>query len=379
MIRDPETGHLLLFIETPDEKSVQEPAPLRPAAPRGHPRRGAGPAARARRHRGPGPARQLGSRDRLGGARGPRGQRVLHPAVRGRAGGLSLRRTPHPPSAGQADHVGGGGDTSAHACHRVAGVGAGHGGRPRVPRLADDPGPADLRRRAPIAVPLGPGARRGGARRRSRSAPRRTPRRPGAGWRPSRRAPASPPRRCVPTPGCSSTGAPAARSAGPRWPASAGWSRSTAPSAVERCVRPGGPPDRSSARPSTGMGRFAAIEATPGSRAFHADPDWEHAVGPMQFLPESWRPGPPTATGTAPPTRDDLDDAAATAARYLCASGGDLATGGGWQAAILSYNHAAGVRRRSPRRGHGVRRPQRVTRAPTAPSVARIGARRTIP
>ena len=32
----------------------EEPAPLRPAAPRGHPRRGAGPAARARRHRGPG-------------------------------------------------------------------------------------------------------------------------------------------------------------------------------------------------------------------------------------------------------------------------------------------------------------------------------------
>ena len=40
MIRDPETGHRMLFIEVPEAKAGQEPDPLRPAAPRGHARRG---------------------------------------------------------------------------------------------------------------------------------------------------------------------------------------------------------------------------------------------------------------------------------------------------------------------------------------------------
>ena len=36
----------------------------------------------------------------------------------------------------------------------------------------------------------------------------------------------------------------------------------------------------------------------------------------------------------------DVDDAAYAAARYLCASGADLATGSGWSAAVFSYNHS---------------------------------------
>ena len=35
----------------------------------------------------------------------------------------------------------------------------------------------------------------------------------------------------------------------------------------------------------------------------------------------------------------DLDDAAWTAARYLCADAQDLATVAGWNAAVYSYNH----------------------------------------
>ena len=37
MIRDPETGHRVLFIEVPDAKAVQEPAALRPASALGRP------------------------------------------------------------------------------------------------------------------------------------------------------------------------------------------------------------------------------------------------------------------------------------------------------------------------------------------------------
>ncbi|MCA1656054.1 MAG: lytic murein transglycosylase, partial [Pseudonocardiaceae bacterium] len=34
------------------------------------------------------------------------------------------------------------------------------------------------------------------------------------------------------------------------------------------------------------------------------------------------------------------DDAALTAARYLCASGGDLASAAGWWQAVLTYNES---------------------------------------
>ena len=91
-----------------------------------------------------------------------------------------------------------------------------------------------------------------------------------------------------------------------------------------------------------GAGDVAAIRSTPTSREFHGDLVWEHAVGPMQFLPRTWdryaTDGDGDGDGHADPL--DLDDAAAAAVRYLCAGGGDLATGAGWAAAVFSYNHA---------------------------------------
>jgi membrane-bound lytic murein transglycosylase B len=120
-----------------------------------------------------------------------------------------------------------------------------------------------------------------------------------------------------------------------------GWVESQHGTIGGRALRPTGRSSRPIVGPALdGHGQFAAIEATAGSQAFHGDPDWEHAVGPMQFLPESWRSWATDGDGDGTTDPDDLDDAAATAARYLCASGGDLTTGSGWEAAILSYNHA---------------------------------------
>ena len=84
----------------------------------------------------------------------------------------------------------------------------------------------------------------------------------------------------------------------------------------------------------------AAIGATAESTAWHGDAVWDHAVGPMQFLPSTWRRW--GADGDADGVSDpqDLDDAALAAGRYLCAGGRDLATGAGWQAAVHSYNHS---------------------------------------
>lgn len=89
-----------------------------------------------------------------------------------------------------------------------------------------------------------------------------------------------------------------------------------------------------------GHGKFAAIPATPESATFHGDAEWEHAVGPLQFLPSSWRIWATDGDGDGTADPHDLDDAAAAAARYLCASGADLTTGEGWAAAVLTYNHS---------------------------------------
>ena len=89
-----------------------------------------------------------------------------------------------------------------------------------------------------------------------------------------------------------------------------------------------------------GTGSFAAIRATPGARSWHGDDEWEHAVGPMQFLPGTWRSWAADGDrdGRADPL--DLDDAAAGSARFLCAGGRDLGTVRGWEAGVLSYNRS---------------------------------------
>ena len=89
-----------------------------------------------------------------------------------------------------------------------------------------------------------------------------------------------------------------------------------------------------------GQGQFAAIRSTPVTRSLHGDGTWEHAVGPMQFLPETWSRYAVDGDGDGRADPLDLDDAAAGAARYLCVGGGDLGTAVAWEKAVLSYNHS---------------------------------------
>jgi len=78
--------------------------------------------------------------------------------------------------------------------------------------------------------------------------------------------------------------------------------------------------------PDTDAGRWD------GDKAF------DHAVGPMQFVPQTWQQYAIDADQDGQADPNDLNDAALAAGRYLCAGGKDLATGGGWWAAVLSYN-----------------------------------------
>ena len=84
---------------------------------------------------------------------------------------------------------------------------------------------------------------------------------------------------------------------------------------------------------------FAAIRATPESTAWHGDPTWDHAVGPLQFIPSSWDTWGADGDHDGVADPNDLDDAAFAAAQYLCADGHDLTTGAGWADAVFSYNH----------------------------------------
>jgi membrane-bound lytic murein transglycosylase B len=89
-----------------------------------------------------------------------------------------------------------------------------------------------------------------------------------------------------------------------------------------------------------GSAGFAAIPATTGSTALHGDARWDHAIGPMQFIPSTWLRWASDGDGDGRSDPNNIDDAAYAAGRYLCASGADLTTGAGWHRAILSYNHS---------------------------------------
>ncbi|TDV53655.1 lytic transglycosylase domain-containing protein [Actinophytocola oryzae] len=88
--------------------------------------------------------------------------------------------------------------------------------------------------------------------------------------------------------------------------------------------------------PLDGSPAVASIPDTDDG-ALDGDPAWDRAVGPMQFIPGTWREW--AADGDADGVTDpqDIDDATLAAGRYLCASG-PLRTAEGWRAAVLSYN-----------------------------------------
>ncbi|MEU8003374.1 lytic murein transglycosylase [Catellatospora sp. NPDC049111] len=69
------------------------------------------------------------------------------------------------------------------------------------------------------------------------------------------------------------------------------------------------------------------------------DKKWDHAVGPMQFIPTTWTTYGVDADNDQLVDPHDLDDAALSAAYYLCAPNKDLTVVANWKSVVLSYNN----------------------------------------
>jgi membrane-bound lytic murein transglycosylase B len=89
-----------------------------------------------------------------------------------------------------------------------------------------------------------------------------------------------------------------------------------------------------------GSAGMAGIRSDEQSAKLHGNAQWDHAVGPMQFIPSTWRQWGSDGNDDGVSDPNNVIDAAYAAGRYLCASGADLRTGAGWTRAIFSYNHS---------------------------------------
>lgn len=81
----------------------------------------------------------------------------------------------------------------------------------------------------------------------------------------------------------------------------------------------------------------AAIRDTDGG-VLDGDTTWDRAVGPMQFVPDTWRKYGADGNGDGRADPNNIHDATVTAGRYLCAGGTDLRNGGELRAALHRYN-----------------------------------------
>jgi membrane-bound lytic murein transglycosylase B len=87
-------------------------------------------------------------------------------------------------------------------------------------------------------------------------------------------------------------------------------------------------------------GNLEIIDREASQRAGDGDPVYARAMGPMQFIPETWRLYGVDANNDGVISPDNFDDAALSAAGYLCFRGKDLSTPRGWMNALRAYNHS---------------------------------------
>jgi len=73
---------------------------------------------------------------------------------------------------------------------------------------------------------------------------------------------------------------------------------------------------------------------------YDGDPIWDRAVGPMQFIPSTWRRYRSDGNGDGVTDPNNVYDAALGAGRYLCTAAGHLGDDASLTRAYLAYNHS---------------------------------------
>jgi membrane-bound lytic murein transglycosylase B len=85
--------------------------------------------------------------------------------------------------------------------------------------------------------------------------------------------------------------------------------------------------------------QFAFIGDSDGGM-WDGDTTYDRAMGPMQFIPTTWRAYAIDADGNGRTDPFNINDAALAAANYLCTAGGNLRTVAGQRQAVFAYNHS---------------------------------------
>jgi hypothetical protein len=86
-------------------------------------------------------------------------------------------------------------------------------------------------------------------------------------------------------------------------------------------------------------GAFALVRDTDGGR-LDGDPVYDRAIGPLQFLPGTWRAVGADGNGDGVADPYNIFDAALGAGVYLCSGPTDLSDPASLHAAIFRYNHS---------------------------------------
>ncbi|MGO3327493.1 lytic murein transglycosylase [Gordonia sp. (in: high G+C Gram-positive bacteria)] len=87
------------------------------------------------------------------------------------------------------------------------------------------------------------------------------------------------------------------------------------------------------------LGGNRVVNDTDGGR-LDGDATYDRAVGPMQFLPETWEHYAADGNHDGKSDPQNIFDAALTTAHYLCDDGLDLSKAGDRTAAVLRYNNS---------------------------------------
>lgn len=98
-----------------------------------------------------------------------------------------------------------------------------------------------------------------------------------------------------------------------------------------------GTDDAVAAAPVPVIKRLALIEDTDGGE-LDRDTTYDRAVGPMQFIPQTWRTYKADANADENSDPQNMYDAALASARYLCTAS-SMATDEGRKTAFFAYNH----------------------------------------